>query len=55
MKDRRIISEIDRSKEIMNFSNKPKKIQKIEKTKEEETIDPDETQIVTLREFVEKK
>lgn len=53
MKDRRILSEIDRSKELMKFSTKPKKIEK-EKEKIEESVDPNDPNIVTLKEFVEK-
>lgn len=48
--DKRVLSEIDRSKEMINFSTKPKKVIKPEQ-EPKETI-TEGTEIVSLSEFV---
>ena len=53
MEDKRVITEIDRSKKLMNFTTKPKKklIEKVETPEEIIT----EGNIISLSEFVENK
>ena len=52
MEDKRVITEIDRSKKLMNFTTKPKKklIEKVETPEEIIT----EGNIISLSEFVGK-
>jgi hypothetical protein len=48
--DKRILTELDRSKQMMSYTTKPKKVIKSEPVKPEEPITED--RVVTLSDFV---